>query len=56
MICDNCKGTGKIKKIEIVRRVLVEQEIECQKCKGTGKLPENKENKGNKTESENIEG
>jgi DnaJ-class molecular chaperone len=55
MICDNCKGTGKIKKIEIVRRVLVEQEIECPKCNGKGHVPEHKkENKIEKTE--NIEG
>jgi DnaJ-class molecular chaperone len=55
MICENCKGTGKIKKIEIVRRVLVEQEIECPKCNGKGQIVEPK--KDNKTEkTENIEG
>jgi DnaJ-class molecular chaperone len=54
MICDNCKGTGKIKKIEIVRRVLVEQEVECSKCNGTGQTEPKKENKTEK--SENIEG
>jgi DnaJ-class molecular chaperone len=53
MICDNCKGTGKVKQYEVIRRILVEKEVECSKCNGTGEIPEQK----NKTEkTENIEG